>query len=399
MKKKDKNIDEFKKLFLENNKKELSVMIKRLSKGNDIEEDILVDRIPELITQLASDSKEEITIEKLTEEITLERIEMILREEEQELTSEMVLAYDDEETSELEMIEKDAKTVKGRKYEYADDYLTEDPVQAYFRDINNFKILTPEEEKELFKQYKAGSKEAFDIIASSNTKLVASIAKRYIGRGLLYLDLIQEGNLGLMKAIQKFDPSKEYKLSTYATWWIRQAITRAIADQGRTIRIPVHAVEMINKIRVYREKYLQDNGKLPTEKEIKEKFQLSDDQYKLLMQSIEDPISMNQRIGEDDDSELGDFIADDKKSPEDLYMAKSIGPELSQLFEDAKLTDREKIVLILRFGINDGYPRTLEEVGKVFNVTRERIRQIEHKALKKLRVPGKRKEMIKYLRG
>ena len=378
---KKERMEEFKKTFLEEHKEEIAILIKKLTKGNEIEADILVDRIPELIIELAKENNFE---------VTLEQIEVILTDEMEGLTSPVSIDMPEPSVEELDEIEKEESSLN-EEFTYDSSAAIEDPVRMYLKEIGR-------EEKKYASLAREGDKNAEKKLSEANLRLVVSIAKRYVGRGLLLLDLIQEGNLGLIKAVEKFDPSKGYKLSTYATWWIKQAITRAIADQRRTIRIPVHAVEAINRIKVFRDKYLKENAKLPTEEEIKERFQLSDDQYKLLMQSIEDPVSMNQRIGEDDDSELGDFVADSKKSPEEVYIDSSLRAELLALLDAAKLTDREKGIIMLRYGIADGRPRTLEEVGQEYDVTRERIRQIECKALKKLRVTGKKKGLTKYLK-
>ena len=260
----------------------------------------------------------------------------------------------------------------------------EDPVRMYLKEIGKVPLLTAEEEIELAKRMELGDQEAKKRLAEANLRLVVSIAKRYVGRGMLFLDLIQEGNLGLIKAVEKFDYRKGYKFSTYATWWIRQAITRAIADQARTIRIPVHMVETINKlIRVSRQ-LLQELGREPTPEEIAEEMNMPVDRVREILKISQEPVSLETPIGEEEDSHLGDFIQDDNVPvPADAAAFTLLKEQLVEVL--STLTDREQKVLRLRFGLDDGRARTLEEVGKEFNVTRERIRQIEAKALRKLR--------------
>ena len=272
----------------------------------------------------------------------------------------------------------------------------EDPVRMYLKEIGKVPLLTADEEVELAKKMEEGDEEARKKLAEANLRLVVSIAKRYVGRGMLFLDLIQEGNLGLIKAVEKFDYRKGYKFSTYATWWIRQAITRAIADQARTIRIPVHMVETINKlIRVSRQ-LLQDLGREPTPEEIAEKMDLSVERVREILKISQEPVSLETPIGEEEDSHLGDFIQDDNvPSPADAAAFTMLREQLEEVLET--LTERERKVVRLRFGLDDGHARTLEEVGKVFNVTRERIRQIEAKALRKLRHPSRSRKLRDYL--
>ena len=272
----------------------------------------------------------------------------------------------------------------------------EDPVRMYLKEIGKVPLLTAEEEIELAKRMEAGDEEAKKKLAEANLRLVVSIAKRYVGRGMLFLDLIQEGNLGLLKAVEKFDYRKGYKFSTYATWWIRQAITRAIADQARTIRIPVHMVETINKlIRVSRQ-LLQELGREPTSEEIAEEMNMPVERVREILKISQEPVSLETPIGEEEDSHLGDFIQDENVAvPADEAAAALLREQLQEVL--GTLTEREQKVLRLRFGLDDGRTRTLEEVGKEFNVTRERIRQIEAKALRKLRHPSRSRKLKDYL--
>ncbi|SET35894.1 RNA polymerase sigma factor RpoD [[Clostridium] polysaccharolyticum] len=272
-------------------------------------------------------------------------------------------------------------------------YMSDDPVKLYLKEIGNYPLLSIQEEIELAKRIEDGDEGAKKILAESNLRLVVSIAKRYVGRGLSFLDLIQEGNLGLIKAVDKFDYSKGYKFSTYATWWIRQAITRSIADQSRTIRIPVHMSEVINKTYRVSRNLLQELGREPTEIELAKAMNLPIEKVREILKVSSDPISLDTPIGEEDDSHLGDFIKDESiVGPEEAAAYSVLQDQISKLLDT--LTEREQRVLILRFGLKDGRTRTLEEVGKEFNVTRERIRQIEAKALRKLRHPS-RARMLK----
>ena len=272
----------------------------------------------------------------------------------------------------------------------------EDPVRMYLKEIGKASLLSADEEIELAKRMEKGDEAAKKRLAEANLRLVVSIAKRYVGRGMLFLDLIQEGNLGLIKAVEKFDYRKGYKFSTYATWWIRQAITRAIADQARTIRIPVHMVETINKlIRVSRQ-LLQELGREPTPEEIAEEMDMPVDRVREILKISQEPVSLETPIGEEEDSHLGDFIQDDNVPvPADAAAFTLLKEQLVEVL--STLTDREQKVLRLRFGLDDGRARTLEEVGKEFNVTRERIRQIEAKALRKLRHPSRSRKLKDYL--
>ena len=272
----------------------------------------------------------------------------------------------------------------------------EDPVRMYLKEIGKVALLTADEETELAKRMEQGDEEAKKKLAEANLRLVVSIAKRYVGRGMLFLDLIQEGNMGLIKAVEKFDYSKGYKFSTYATWWIRQAITRAIADQARTIRIPVHMVETINKLTRVSRQLLQELGREPSPEEIAEEMGISVDRVREIQKISQEPVSLETPIGEEEDSHLGDFLPDeDIPAPADAASATILHEQLGEVLNT--LTEREQKVLRLRFGLDDGRARTLEEVGKEFNVTRERIRQIEAKALRKLRHPSRSKKLKEFL--
>ena len=271
-----------------------------------------------------------------------------------------------------------------------------DPVRMYLKEIGRVDLLSAEEEVTLAKRILENDEMASRELAEANLRLVVSIAKRYVGRGMLFLDLIQEGNMGLMKAVEKFDHEKGFKFSTYATWWIRQAITRAIADQARTIRIPVHMVETINKLIRIQRQLLQDLGRDPTPEEIGEEMEITPDKVRDILKISQEPVSLETPIGEEDDSHLGDFIEDQEAvSPSDHAAYELLKEQLEDVLDT--LTDREENVLRLRFGLDDGRTRTLEEVGKVFGVTRERIRQIEAKALRKLRHPSRSKQLKDFL--
>ena len=272
----------------------------------------------------------------------------------------------------------------------------DDPVKMYLKDIGRVPLLSAEEEVELAKRMQENDAAARKRLSEANLRLVVSIAKRYVGRGMLFLDLIQEGNLGLMKAVEKFDYQKGFKFSTYATWWIRQSITRAIADQARTIRIPVHMVETINKLTRVQRLLLQELGREPTPDEIAEKMGVTPERVREIQKIAQDPVSLETPIGEEEDSHLGDFIEDEKTTtPSDSVAFTMLKEQLLGVLDT--LTPREEKVLRLRYGIDDGKPRTLEEVGKEFNVTRERIRQIEAKALRKLRHPSRSKKLKDFL--
>lgn len=300
---------------------------------------------------------------------------------------------DDEE---IMLSEEDEVDMENIDLSVPDGISIEDPVRMYLKEIGKVPLLSADEEVELAKRMAEGDEEAKKRLAEANLRLVVSIAKRYVGRGMLFLDLIQEGNLGLIKAVEKFDYRKGYKFSTYATWWIRQAITRAIADQARTIRIPVHMVETINKlIRVSRQ-LLQELGREPSPEEIAEEMGMPVERVREILKISQEPVSLETPIGEEEDSHLGDFIKDDNVPvPADAAAFTLLKEQLEEVL--GTLTEREQKVLTLRFGLEDGRARTLEEVGKEFNVTRERIRQIEAKALRKLRHPSRSRKLKDYL--
>ncbi len=303
---------------------------------------------------------------------------------------------DDDDDMEIVLSEEDEVDMEKIDLSVPDGISIEDPVRMYLKEIGKVPLLSAEEEVELAKRMADGDEEAKKRLAEANLRLVVSIAKRYVGRGMLFLDLIQEGNLGLIKAVEKFDYRKGFKFSTYATWWIRQAITRAIADQARTIRIPVHMVETINKlIRVSRQ-LLQELGREPTPEEIAEELDMPVERVREILKISQEPVSLETPIGEEEDSHLGDFIPDeDVPAPAEAAAFSMLKEQLVEVLDT--LTEREQKVLKLRFGLEDGRARTLEEVGKEFDVTRERIRQIEAKSLRKLRHPSRSKKLKDYL--
>ena len=303
---------------------------------------------------------------------------------------------DDIPDEELLLAEEDEVDMENIDLSVPDGVSIEDPVRMYLKEIGKVPLLSADEEIELAQRMEDGDEDAKKRLAEANLRLVVSIAKRYVGRGMLFLDLIQEGNLGLIKAVEKFDYRKGYKFSTYATWWIRQAITRAIADQARTIRIPVHMVETINKlIRVSRQ-LLQELGREPSPEEIAEEMNMPVERVSEILKISQEPVSLETPIGEEEDSHLGDFIQDDNVPvPADAAAFSLLKEQLNEVL--STLTEREQKVLRLRFGLDDGRARTLEEVGKEFNVTRERIRQIEAKALRKLRHPSRSRKLKDYL--
>ena len=307
---------------------------------------------------------------------------------------------DELETDELKEIEQDARnfdsTENMDKYFSQEGLSIDDPVRMYLKEIGKIPLLTPERETYLAEQISLGNKQAKDELIEANLRLVVSIAKRHVGKGMYFLDLIQEGNLGLIKAVEKFDHNKGYKFSTYATWWIRQAITRAIADQARTIRIPVHMVETIHKVSRTTRQLLQELGREPTTDEVAESLGMTADKVREIMKIAQDPVSLETPIGEEEDSHLGDFVEDnDSPAPSDSASYSLLREQLCNILHT--LTPREEQVIKLRFGLEDGRPRTLEEVGKQFEITRERIRQIEAKALRKLRHPSRSKTLKDYL--
>ena len=331
-------------------------------------------------------------------ELNAEQFEKILDFLETSNIDVLRITDNDDDTVDDEILLDDEEEVEVEKIDLSvpDGVSIEDPVRMYLKEIGKVPLLSAEEEIELAKRMELGDQEAKKRLAEANLRLVVSIAKRYVGRGMLFLDLIQEGNLGLIKAVEKFDYRKGYKFSTYATWWIRQAITRAIADQARTIRIPVHMVETINKlIRVSRQ-LLQELGREPTPEEIAKEMDMPVERVREILKISQEPVSLETPIGEEEDSHLGDFIQDDNVPvPADAAAFTLLKEQLEEVL--GTLTEREQKVLTLRFGLEDGRARTLEEVGKEFNVTRERIRQIEAKALRKLRHPSRSRKLKDYL--
>jgi RNA polymerase primary sigma factor len=339
-----------------------------------------VDKVNDFFKELNLDVRQ---IDKIYEYLEEHNVVVLNPMEEDEPDDDTLLELED--SDEATLLEYDEMSFSSS--------MTDDPVKLYLKEIGSYPLLSVADEIELAKQIENGDEQAKKVLAESNLRLVVSIAKRYVGRGLSFLDLIQEGNLGLIKAVDKFDYNKGYKFSTYATWWIRQAITRSIADQSRTIRIPVHMSEVINKTYRVSRSLLQELGREPSEQEIADAMKLPVDKVREILKVSADPISLDTPIGEEDDSHLGDFIKDDSiMGPEEAASYAVLQDQISKLLET--LTDREQRVLILRFGLQDGRTRTLEEVGKEFNVTRERIRQIEAKALRKLRHPS-RARMLK----
>ena len=309
---------------------------------------------------------------------------------------EIVEDSEEPDFEDLEEIEDDIKLEDMDNFDVPDTVSIDDPVRLYLKEIGKIPLLTAEQELEYSKKMMEGDEEAKKKLSEANLRLVVSIAKKYVGRGMLFLDLIQEGNLGLIKAVEKFDYRKGYKFSTYATWWIRQAITRAIADQARTIRIPVHMVETINKLIRTSRHLLQQLGREPTIEEIAKEMEMPVERVKEIKKVAQEPVSLETPIGEEEDSHLGDFIPDDDApSPSEIAAYTLLREQLDEIIET--LTPREAKVLRLRFGLEDGKARTLEEVGKEFNVTRERIRQIEAKALRKLRHPSRSKKLRDYM--
>ena len=339
-----------------------------------------------------------ITYEELAEELKglevssdlLDELYNALMENDISVISESDLDDDSEEDDggNLEDILKDDSIAK--------ELTINDPVRMYLKEIGKISLLSLDEETELSKKIAEGDEMAKNRLAESNLRLVVSIAKRYVGRGMLFLDLIQEGNIGLMNAVEKFDATKGYKFSTYATWWIRQAITRAIADQARTIRVPVHMVETINKLSRFQRQLTLELNREPTDEELAEKMNMSPEKIREVIKIAQDPVSLETPIGEEEDSHLGDFVPDESNmSPEDFTVHEMLKEEISDVL--LTLTEREEQVLRLRFGLDDGSSKTLEEVGQMFGVTRERIRQIEAKALRKLRHPSRSRKLKDFL--
>lgn len=340
------------------------------------------EKVNNLISELNLDNTQ---IDKIYEKLEAYNIVVLNASEEDEPNEELLLELEED----VDDIQAEVEALSNSSA------MSDDPVHLYLKEIGSYPLLSMAEEVELAKRIVDGDEIAKQLLAESNLRLVVSIAKRYVGRGLSFLDLIQEGNLGLIKAVEKFDYTKGYKFSTYATWWIRQAITRSIADQSRTIRIPVHMSEVINKTYRVSRNLLQDLGREPTEQELADALNMPIEKVREILKVSADPISLDTPIGEEDDSHLGDFIRDESvMGPEDAASYSILRDQISKLLDT--LTEREQRVLILRFGLKDGRSRTLEEVGKEFNVTRERIRQIEAKALRKLRHPSRAKMLKGY---
>jgi RNA polymerase primary sigma factor len=359
--------------------------LKALAKKNKntLEYDAILNAFPGI---------EEDKMDQILEYLEKNHIDVIQGKSPEDLSDDSMLIDGDDdvllaETEEIELID-DVDVLEGVS--------TEDPVRMYLKEIGNVPLLSSEEEVELARRVEQGDEEAKKKLTEANLRLVVSIAKKYVGRGMPFLDLIQEGNMGLMKAVDKFDYTKGYKFSTYATWWIRQAITRGIADTGRTIRVPVHMVETINKTLRMTRTLLQELGREPTPEEVADRLNVPVARVREVLKISRDPVSLDTPIGEEDDSHLGDFIEDDTAlSPSDSAAFSMLRAELNTALES--LTEREREVVMLRFGLKDGRARTLEEVGKEFNVTRERIRQIEAKALRKLRHPSRSKRLKDFL--
>ena len=345
-----------------------------------------LQEVTDFFASLNPDPKQ---VKKILSKLEKNSIDVLRNEEVDDDTLLLELDLEMNSNEEIEEAERIDLTVP-------DSVSIEDPVRMYLKEIGKVPLLTADEEIELAKRMELGDKEAKNKLAEANLRLVVSIAKRYVGRGMLFLDLIQEGNLGLMKAVEKFDYRKGYKFSTYATWWIRQAITRAIADQARTIRIPVHMVETINKLIRISRTLLQTLGREPSPEEIAEEMEIPVERVREILKISQEPVSLETPIGEEEDSHLGDFIEDSNVPVPAEAAAQTL---LKEQIDDVldTLNERERKVLILRFGLEDGRNRTLEEVGKEFNVTRERIRQIESKALRKLRAPSRSKMLRDYL--
>ena len=373
-------------------------MADKSARSKDVENELTLDQVKDQLLE-AGKKRGVLTYDEISEKLSTFELDSDAMDEYFEYLGEQgveVLADEDEESDpNIKQLEKeeefdlnDLSVPPGVKIN--------DPVRMYLKEIGRVDLLSGEEEIALAERIEQGDEEAKRRLAEANLRLVVSIAKRYVGRGMLFLDLIQEGNMGLIKAVEKFDYRKGFKFSTYATWWIRQAITRAIADQARTIRIPVHMVETINKLIRVQRQLLQDLGREPTPEEIAEDMDLTPEKVREILKIAQEPVSLETPIGEEDDSHLGDFIEDqDATSPSEHAAYELLKEQLEDVLDT--LTDREENVLRLRFGLDDGRTRTLEEVGKVFGVTRERIRQIEAKALRKLRHPSRSKRLKDFL--
>ena len=367
-----------------NEQKDLTEIVKQIVAKAGKKKNITYKEIIETLEKLQLEPDQ---IEKIYEGLENANVDII---EDMEIDSE------EPDFEALDEIEEEIKINEADAFEVPDGVSIDDPVRLYLKEIGKIPLLMQEEELEYSKKMMEGDENARKKLSEANLRLVVSIAKKYVGRGMLFLDLIQEGNLGLIKAVEKFDYRKGYKFSTYATWWIRQAITRAIADQARTIRIPVHMVETINKLIRTSRHLLQQLGREPTIEEIAEEMEMPVERVKEIKKVAQEPVSLETPIGEEEDSHLGDFIPDDDApSPSELAAYTLLREQLEEIIQT--LTPREAKVLRLRFGLEDGKARTLEEVGKEFQVTRERIRQIEAKALRKLRHPSRSKKLKDYM--
>ena len=378
-------------------------MLKNSVEVDDMDEKESMLKVAEKVKELQAVAKKKKNMLEYQEVLELLRDTELGKEEIEKICDfleqngvDILRVTEETDDDEILLTEEDEVDVESIDLSVPEGVSIEDPVRMYLKEIGKVPLLSAEEEIELAQRMENGDEEAKKKLAEANLRLVVSIAKRYVGRGMLFLDLIQEGNLGLIKAVEKFDYSKGYKFSTYATWWIRQAITRAIADQARTIRIPVHMVETINKlIRVSRQ-LLQELGREPSPEEIAKEMNMPVERVREILKISQEPVSLETPIGEEEDSHLGDFIQDDHVPvPADAATFTLLKEQLSEVLDT--LTEREQKVLRLRFGLDDGRARTLEEVGKVFNVTRERIRQIEAKALRKLRHPSRSRKLKDYL--
>ncbi|MCM3674081.1 RNA polymerase sigma factor RpoD [Peribacillus simplex] len=376
-------------------------MAEKPARSKQVDNEFSLEQVKEKLLELGK-KRGSLTLEKIAEMIGSFELDSDQMDEFYEVLAENgveILTDGEEDEDEDDPDEK--KLAKEEEFDLNDlsvppGVKINDPVRMYLKEIGRVDLLSAEEEISLATRIEDGDEEAKRRLAEANLRLVVSIAKRYVGRGMLFLDLIQEGNMGLIKAVEKFDYRKGFKFSTYATWWIRQAITRAIADQARTIRIPVHMVETINKLIRVQRQLLQDLGREPSPEEIAEDMDLTPEKVREILKIAQEPVSLETPIGEEDDSHLGDFIEDqDATSPSEHAAYELLKEQLEDVLDT--LTDREENVLRLRFGLDDGRTRTLEEVGKVFGVTRERIRQIEAKALRKLRHPSRSKRLKDFL--
>ncbi|RIW37761.1 RNA polymerase sigma factor RpoD [Bacillus salacetis] len=375
-------------------------MAEKSARSKEVESEVTVDQVKEQLMELGK-KRGVLTYEDIAEKLANFELESDTMDEFYEQLGEQGVEIINENEEDDDPNVQQLNKAEGEEFDLNDlsvppGVKINDPVRMYLKEIGRVDLLSAQEEISLANRIEEGDEEAKRRLAEANLRLVVSIAKRYVGRGMLFLDLIQEGNMGLIKAVEKFDYRKGFKFSTYATWWIRQAITRAIADQARTIRIPVHMVETINKLIRVQRQLLQDLGREPSPEEIAEEMDLTPEKVREILKIAQEPVSLETPIGEEDDSHLGDFIEDaEAQSPSEHAAYELLKEQLEDVLDT--LTDREENVLRLRFGLDDGRTRTLEEVGKVFGVTRERIRQIEAKALRKLRHPSRSKRLKDFL--